>query len=100
MWVGLSSNRDQLSHSFLWISHKSSENCGPKSAQTLLQPSANYCRQALMELMKLEVLRIWAVKSPRGYPPMRKVRDDAFRTEDSIKATGSDRIRAAAYRAA
>ena len=25
MWVGLSSNRDQLSHSFLWISHKSSE---------------------------------------------------------------------------
>ena len=34
-----SSSRDQLSHSFRWISHKSSENCGPKSAQTLLQPS-------------------------------------------------------------
>ena len=48
-----------------------------------------------MELMKLEVLRTWVVKSPRGYPPMRK---DAFRTKASIKAT--DRIRAAAWRAA
>ena len=29
--LGLSSNRDQLSHSFRWISHKSSKNCGPRS---------------------------------------------------------------------
>jgi len=51
-----------------------------------------------MELMKLEVLRTWAVKSPRGYPPMRKTGKDVFRTKASIKAT--DRIRAAAWRAA
>jgi hypothetical protein len=51
-----------------------------------------------MKLMKIEVLRTWPAKSRRGYPPMRKIRNDAFRTEDSIKAT--DRIRAAAYRAA
>ena len=51
-----------------------------------------------MKLMKLEVLRTWAVKSPQGYPPMRKIRKDAFRTEASIKAT--DRIRAAARCAA
>ena len=38
----VSSSMDQLSHSFRSISHKSSENCGPKSVQTLLQPSGNY----------------------------------------------------------
>lgn len=51
-----------------------------------------------MKLMKLEVLRTWPIKSPRVYPPMRKIRKDAFRTEAPIKAT--DRIRAAARRAA
>ena len=48
--------------------------------------------------MKLNVLRTWPVKSPRGMPPMRKIRKDAFRTDAGIKAT--DKIRAAAQRAA
>jgi hypothetical protein len=51
-----------------------------------------------MKLMKLEVLPTWPVNSPRGYPPMRKIRKDALRTKASIKAT--DRIRSAAWRAA
>ena len=33
--------RDQLSHNFRWIYVKSSENCGPRSAQTLLQMEIN-----------------------------------------------------------
>ena len=48
--------------------------------------------------MKLVVLRTWPVKSPRGMPPMRKIRKDAWRTDEYIRQ--HDRIRKAIERAA
>ena len=47
--------------------------------------------------MVKHVLRTWPVYLPGGMPPMRKIRKDAFRTEESTKA--HDKIREAAQRA-